>query len=291
MKIAIIVDSTAYLNKEISEHPHVYQVKLSLVFDDGKVFEDSATLEDQKLFYDYMQKSKTLPKSSQPQPGVYYQLVEYLIEQGYQGVIALHLSAGISGTYNLAHSVLKEYEDQIESYVIDSKSSCVVLEALVRYGISLLDQGVSLKEVAQRLTWKSEHTQTYLMVEALDNLVKGGRLSSGLATLGHLLKIRPLLHFNEEGKIVLFEKIRTNRKVYLRWIDLIRESQNLFPQGVQVVMTHALALEECQRMVDLIKQEFDIDHVLVNSIGPVIGTHTGPSSLGLAIIPNDKVED
>ncbi|MGX7109168.1 DegV family protein [Facklamia miroungae] len=286
VKTAIIVDSTAYLNQEIATLPNVFQVDLSIIFDDGKTFKDMANIDEQAQFYKYMEQSKQLPKSSQPHPGEYYKLMDEIVEQGFQSVIAIHLSSSISGTYAMAKSILSEYQDRIEGHAVDSKSSCIVIEGLTRIALKGLEDQKSIQEIVTEITWQANHTQVYFMVEDLDNLVKGGRLNPRLATLGQLLKIRPVLHFNEEGGIVLFEKIRTNKKVYARWIQLIQEAMATYPQGVHVMMTHADTIEEASMVASLIKSELGISCIHTNSIGPVIGTHTGKDCIGLAIIPN-----
>ncbi|MGF3226904.1 DegV family protein [Facklamia sp. P12932] len=286
MKTAIIVDSTAYLNQEIASQSNIFQVDLSVIFDDGTVFKDSSDIDEQTRFYQYMEKSDRLPKSSQPHPGDYYQLMDQIVEEGFQAVIAIHLSSKISGTLALAQSVLTEYQDRIQSYIIDSKSSCIVIEGLARKALKGLEADKELEDIVAELTWQANHTQTYLMVEELESLVKGGRLNAGFATLGQLLKIRPLLHFDEEGNILLFEKIRTNKKVYARWIQLIKEAIESYPQGIQLMMTHANAKDECSVVVELIEKELTISDIEINSIGPVIGTHTGKGCIGLAIMPN-----
>ena len=285
MKTAIIVDSTAYLPEELAQHPDIYQVELSVVFEDGQMMKDSASLEDHIAFYRALQESPSLPKSSQPQPGFYYQTMDLLVDKGYEAIITIHLSAGISGTYQLSRMVLSEYADQIEGYAVNSRSACIVEEVLVRQALHLLECGKEPKEVAQILDWQKDHTDTYMMVEALDNLAKGGRLSSGLALVGSLLKVRPVLRFDEEGKIVLFEKIRTNKKVFQRWIQLIKEKQAAYPKGVMVLITHANNLEDAERIKEMVMEHDHSIPIYIGRVGPVIGTHTGERCLGLAVMP------
>lgn len=286
MKTAIIVDSTAYLSKDLRNHPDFYQVTLSLVFEDGKVFMDTAHEADHRDFFRYLSQSASLPKTSQPQPGTYYQLIDQLIEKGYDSVVAIHLSSGISGTYQTACVIAQDYQGKIDIRVIDARSSCIVIETLARQALDLVEDNFSLDQIVQSLTWLREETITYLMVENLDNLVKGGRVSPSAATVGQLLKIRPVLMFTQEGEIVLYKKIRTNRKVYQHWLDLAHELESKYPQGFKILLTHANAPDEIEELTSMIRNDFpDID-LYINHIGPVIGTHTGEGSVGLALMPN-----
>lgn len=286
MKTAIIVDSTAYLPEELALHPDIYQVDLSVVFEDGQIFKDSASFEEHLAFYQALNAAKTLPKSSQPQPGFYYQTMDHVIEKGYEAVIVIHLSAGISGAYQLSGMVLNEYADKIEGYAINSRSACIVEEALVRRAVQLLESGQSPRAVARELDWQKDHTDTYLMVQHLDNLAKGGRLSNGAALVGSLLKVRPILRFDEEGKIVLFEKIRTNKKVFQRWIQLMKDKQAQYPKGITVLITHANNSEDVERIKAMVWDHDETIPILVGRIGPVIGTHTGEKCLGFAVMPH-----
>ncbi|MBG9981441.1 DegV family protein [Facklamia sp. DSM 111018] len=290
MKTAIIVDSTAYLTEDIRRHPDVYEINLSVLFEDGTYFEDTADGDEQRKFFNLLKRSPHLPTSSQPQPGLYYQLIEDLIAKGYQAFIAIHLSSAISGTFNLAQSLIREFADQIQGWAIDSKASCIVLEVLVRHGIKLLENKVDPTKVVQFLRWQAEHTEIYLMVGELDNLVKGGRLSAGAAAIGQLLKIKPILTFNQIGEIVLLEKIRTNKKVYQRWLQLIAKALDTYPQGVSILVTHANNEVDLEKLVEKITTVYPDLPLYINTIGPVVGTHIGEGSLGMAVMPHVKEE-
>ena len=290
MKTALIVDSTAYLNEDIANHPDVYTIPLSLVFENGTYYQDTSDRSIQLKFYEDLERSTTLPKSSQPQPGKYYELMDTLVSKDYQAVIAIHLSSGISGTYSLGQSIMQEYQDRLECYCVDSKSSCIVMEVLTRLAIESLESGLSPQTVAKQLIWQSQRGQTYLMVELLDNLVKGGRLNAAGALVGQLLKIRPVLYFDEAGKILLFEKVRTNKKVFLRWIELAQAAWEKYPEGVIFMLTHAENEEACDKMKDMLLQAFPDSEVHINRLGPVITTHTGKGCLGFGILPKIQNE-
>ena len=214
----------------------------------------------------------------------YLALLDQLVAAGYDTVYAIHLSSEISGTYQTARMLLSEYEDKLDAYAVDSGSSCMVMEILVKETLGWIDQGLSAEEVGRRLEWSARHSDVYLMVGDLNNLVKGGRLSASSALLGNILQIRPLLHF-EEGKIAVTEKIRTTKKVYRRMVELVAEWQTRYPQGVHVGIGQAGAPEDLKVLDEMMKEAYPGMPLSYTNIGPVIGTHTGDGTKGLGIVP------
>ena len=211
-------------------------------------------------------------------------LLDQLVAAGYDTVYAIHLSSEISGTYQTARMLLSDYEDKLDAYAVDSGSSCMVMEILVKETLGWIDQGLSAEEVGRRLEWSARHSDVYLMVGDLNNLVKGGRLSASSAILGNILQIRPLLHF-EEGKIAVTEKIRTTKKVYRRMVELVAEWQTRYPQGVHVGIGQAGAPEDLKVLDEMMKEAYPGMPLSYTNIGPVIGTHTGDGTKGLGIVP------
>ena len=245
---------------------------------------DTSDLQLLNEFYTRLKSESQLPTTSQPQPGDYLALLDQLVAAGYDTVYAIHLSSEISGTYQTARMLLSEYEDKLAAYAVDSGSSCMVMEILVKETLGWIDQGLSAEEVGRRLEWSARHSDVYLMVGDLNNLVKGGRLSASSAILGNILQIRPLLHF-EEGKIAVTEKIRTTKKVYRRMVELVAEWQTRYPQGVHVGIGQAGAPEDLKVLDEMMKEAYPGMPLSYTNIGPVIGTHTGDGTKGLGIVP------
>ena len=245
---------------------------------------DTSDLQLLNEFYTRLKSENQLPTTSQPQPGDYLALLDQLVAAGYDTVYAIHLSSEISGTYQTARMLLSEYEDKLQAYAVDSGSSCMVMELLVKETLDWLSQGLSAEEVGRRLEWSARHSDVYLMVGDLNNLVKGGRLSASSAILGNILQIRPLLHF-EEGKIAVSEKIRTTKKTYRRMVELVSEWQTRYPQGVHVGIGQAGAPEDLKVLDEMMKEAYPGMPLSYTNIGPVIGTHTGDGTKGLGIVP------
>lgn len=286
MKTALIVDSVGYLPEELSSLPNVFTIDLTVNFSDGTVINDSSEPSELKSFYNRLSKENQLPTTSQPQVGKYYSLLDQLVEEGYQTVYCIHLSAGISGTYQSAVMVTREYQDKIQAFCIDSKGASVTMEGIVRAALQLIEQEEEPSLIADKLTWLANESRIYLMVEDLSSLVKGGRLSATSALLGGVLQIRPLLYFDKEGKIVLFEKIRTNKRVFKRWSELVHEAKAKYPKGVNIAFAHGDVYDEIKQVEMQITSDHPGIHSSISALGPVVGTHTGRGAKGFAIIPN-----
>ncbi|MBK0347959.1 DegV family protein [Aerococcaceae bacterium zg-ZJ1578] len=287
MKTAFIVDSTAGINEQLKAHPDVYEVILTVQFADGEIFKDTTDEESVIAFYEKLQQESTLPKTAQPSPGEYYQLIEHLVEQGYDSVIAIHLSSKLSGTYQTANMILQEYQGKLKTACIDSKGTSVVIENMLEQALHFYEAAeLSFDEIVRQLEWLARESHIYMMIEDLNNLVKGGRLSAANAFLGGLLQIKPLLEFTETGEVALFEKIRTEKRVYRRWADLIQAALEKYPKGIHVRFGHSNALEAAKTAQKMMQELFP--QVISFSIGyltPVVGVHGGSGVQGMAIIP------
>ncbi|SEQ13249.1 EDD domain protein, DegV family [Ignavigranum ruoffiae] len=287
MKLAIIVDSTAGLVPPLSTYPDLFQVNLWINFADGQSMVDSVDGAKNKGFYQRLAQAEELPSTSQPQIGEYYTLMDQIVEEGYDAVIAFHLSGKISGTSASAQLVMQDYADKLKTYVVDSKSASVAVLGMVRQCIALHERGYSFEQLTQAMESLVVRTKVYFMVQDLNNLTKGGRLSATGAMLGNVLKIRPILTFNPAGEMVVHDKIRTTKKVYQEfqtWAeDLVKEC----PEGYDIAIVHTDAYDEATELHQQFEQKFGAEHLL--SIGwasPVLGTHTGKGLVGFGVLPH-----
>lgn len=285
MKTAIIIDSTAYADKELLNHPDIFVLELTTLFNDGTVIEDSSELKVQEQFYEKLQATAELPKTSQPSPGVYVELVEEIIRQGYDQLLCIHLSQTFSGTYQTAKMITNEFSDQIKTHVIDSKGVSLVMTAIVQQAFDMLEKGLPFDEICEKLEWVAKKSTIYLTVSDLDNLVKGGRVNGAIAKLGSALKIRPLLFVDEEGKVCILDKIRTDKKVNRRLAQIAKEDDDKFSNGVMLGFAHAVDEKRLDDTIEIVQESVPHLDYEVGTLGPVIGTHTGTGTVGMATIP------
>ena len=233
MKIAVMTDSTAYISKDIRDRLNIHMVPLSVVFGDSSYREEVDITTAQ--FYEKIKQFPELPKTSQPSIGYITEKLEELARD-YDAVISIHLSSGISGTYQAVMSA-GEMVDDIEVYAYDSEISCAAQAFFVFEAIKMIEANKTPIEIIQRFDDVKKSIRAYFMVDDLTNLQRGGRLSSAQALVGSLLQVKPILHFVDKV-IVPFEKIRTRKKALNRLTSLLEED---IQQGkkLTVVIIHA----------------------------------------------------
>lgn len=287
MKIAYIVDSTASLSDELADRSDVFQVHLSVTFRDGSIFKDTTDEAALKSFYQRLAREKEIPKSSQPQVGEYYEVVDEIISKGYDTVIAIHIGKGISGTYQSAGMVLNEYQEEgkLNYHLIDSNSTSFVIEHLLEQTIEQIEKGISIEETVQKIEKLVEDTQIYLVVDDLDYLVRGGRLGAGSAFIGSLFKIKPIVYFADDGNVKPFDKVRTNSRVVKLWESLIEEAMDKFNGKIKIAIAHGDIAEEAHQIRKKFENMYPGISCRVGYLTPALGVHGGPGSKGLGILP------
>lgn len=285
MKTAIIIDSTAYASESIRNHPDIYELKFTTTFEDGLEFLDTSDPVILEEFYTKLQAAEKLPTTSQPSPGKYIELVENLIEKGYEQLLCIHLSGGLSGAYQTANMITDDYAEEIKVKVVDSKGASVVIQALIVQALEMLELGLELDVIHEKLDWVADNSTIYLTVSDLENLVKGGRLPSSAAKFGNLLKIKPLLCIGKDGKIQFFEGIRTDKRMNQRLAELAQDDFRKYPNGIMVGFAHAMDEERLELTVETVMKNLPVDEQKSSVLGSVIGTHTGVGSIGMGIMP------
>lgn len=276
MKVAVLTDSTAYIPSELRKKYNIHLVYLSVVFDDKSYREevDITTTE----FYEKMRGAKELPTTSQPSVGQILEKYEELADE-YDAVISIHLSSKISGTYQAAVSAGKIVEG-IKVYTYDSEYSCMVQGFYVLEAAQMAQQGKSPEEILARLEDIKQSVKAYFMVDDLTNLQKGGRLSNAQALIGSMLKIKPILHM-VEGEILPFEKIRTRKKAISRIMGMLEEDAQQ-KKISKVVFIHGNDEAAAIELRDQFLKQYPHFDTYISYFGPVIGTHLGEHSLGIA---------
>ena len=173
--------------------------------------------------------------------------------------------------------------------VIDSLCASLGQGLLVDYALRMKDEGKSMEETAQ---WVQDHLQNIchlFTVDDLKYLQRGGRISKTTALLGTMIGIKPVLHVDEEGKLVPLSKVRGRKQSIQALVKYMEEHAGAFlKQNDKVYITHGDCLEEAQYLAQLVKEKFGIAKAMINHIGPVIGSHAGPGALALSFMGESK---
>ena len=276
-KIAIITDSTAYLEKDYVKKHNIQVIPLNLHWDKD-TFKDNVDISADE-FYDRLKVSSTLPTTSQPTYGD-FQVIFKKFAADYDGIVAALMSSGISGTVDSALIAQKTFKD-IPVEVIDTKTTAGGQALIVKAIAAAVESGKSLQEVSALARTISATVCTYFVVDTLKYLHKGGRIGGASRYFGTALSIKPILYLNEEGKIEAFEKVRTKKKAVERLLELAVEKAA--GEKSYVAIYHAQALQEAEAMRDEVQQMLDCYEIGIYKISPVIGTHVGPGALGISV--------
>ncbi|TKC17022.1 DegV family protein [Robertmurraya kyonggiensis] len=274
MKTAVVTDSTAYIPKELRDKLKIHMIPLSVIFGNETYREEIDLHADE--FYEEI-KTKGLPTTSQPTTGEFVTLFEKLAKD-FDAVISIHLSSGISGTYQGAITA-GNLVDGIEVYAYDSEISCMMQGLYAIEAAELASAGKGPEEIIARLDEMKKSMRAYFMVDDLSHLQRGGRLSSAQAIIGSMLQVKPLLHFVDKV-IVPFEKIRTRKKAMKRIADMLEEDAS---SGVayKAVIFQGKREEEAQEWEKELEAKLPNVEFTISYFGPVIASHLGEGAMGL----------
>ena len=280
MKLAVITDSSAYLSAETVQREDLFVLDIPVNID-GEEYVEGINLSAEE-FYQKMAQASELPKTSQPSIAKLDEILTSLKEQGYTHALGLFLSSGISGFYQNIQYMVDDYEGLTIAFP-DTLITSAPLGIMVESVFNWRDQGDDFASIQDKLAIQISRTSAFIMVDDLDHLVKGGRLSNGAAILGNLLSIKPILYFNDQGVIEVYEKVRTEKKATKRLIEIIKEATT--SGQYRVIVIHGNALEKAEELRQhLLESGVGMD-VSLATFGSVIGTHLGAGSIALGYIP------
>lgn len=283
-EFVISADSTVDLPKQFLEEKQVPVVSLSYIID-GATYKDGEGLTS-KEFYDKIREG-AMPTTSQVNPEQARDLFEPILKEG-KDILHIAFTSGLSGTYNscriAAEELSEEYPDR-NIVVIDSLCAASGGGLLLYKALELKEQGKSFDEIS---TWVEEnklHVCHDVTVDDLFHLHRGGRVSKTSAVLGTIIKIKPIIHVNDEGKLIVIGKERGRKKALQTLVERMAEKSQGFDNDI-VMITHGDALEDAEYVKGLIQERFGITNIMINPLGTVIGSHTGPGVISIFYMGN-----
>lgn len=279
MSVKIIADSTCYLPQEYIDKYKVAIVSLNVLLNGNSYRETDLS---NNWFYNEMAKSATIPTSSQPSIEDLYNAVETEIKAG-NDVVGIFLSSDMSGTFstsNLVKNMILENYPDANIKMIDSRSNCMQAGFAVLEAAKAAYENKSLDEVVSIAKNVIENSKFIFVPDTLEYLKKGGRIGGAAALFESLLQIRPILTV-EDGKTTVFTKVRTKKKAIDKIVNTILEQNSKSP--IKGLIVHHINCEsEGQELANRLKSSLGLDNVKIQSIGPIIGLHVGPGSIGVA---------
>ena len=278
MAVRIVTDSTSYIPEVLREEYDIKVVSLNITVN-GKSYEEVNV--DNKKFYEEMDASNEIPTSSQPALDEMIKTFEDILMSG-DDIAAIFISSEMSGTFSSAHlvkdMVLEKYpERRIE--IIDSRTNCMQMGYEVLEAAKTAKEGRSMEEVINSAIHVRENSRFIFAPETLAYLKKGGRIGGAAALVGSILQIKPILTV-EKGVTTVLTKVRTKKKTVNTMVEqVLKDVEGKEIGGITV--HHINCEEEGKALAEAIKEKLNIP-VHVGKIGPVIGLHVGPGSIGIA---------
>jgi len=287
-KKAVLVCSNAGL--DYLDYPNDMVILRSVIhFGTTESYDDFVEL-NAKDFYERIDKNPNdVPKTSYISIGRMQEEFEKLVEKGYKEALIITIAKPLSGLNDALKLQAKNFEDKIKITVFDSKTIAYgqAFQALEAYRL-LNEEGYEMDEVINVLEQIRSNNKIYFAVETLKYLVLNGRLSKLSGTIGTLLKIKPLLSFDEDGRVVTLEKIKTMPRALKRVLELYLEETK--DKNVLTYISHAHNDEAVKYFIEEINKIYPERKVITSYLTPVVGAHTGPKAIGLGYIDLDKVE-
>ncbi|MEJ6949913.1 DegV family protein [Natronospora cellulosivora (SeqCode)] len=276
-KIALITDSTCDLPKDLLDKFSIEVWPLKIIYKDNE-YQDRIDISPKEI-YDRFEEE--IPSTSMPSPAEMQSKFEELKDKGFTHVIAILISSGLSGTYNVC-KMASEGVEGLKIEVIDSKLLSLGLGRLVLYARNLIDEGkLGFEEMVENIKNKTDDVNLNFVVGTLKYLKAGGRIGRVRGTIGELLNIKPIISINEEGVYYTIDKARSRKASLNKLFNNLKEKVK---DGLCYVdVLHANAEEEAQALIDKFKKLSNVKGTFFGEVGPAIAVHAGPGLIGVCV--------
>ena len=284
---AVVADTTSYLPQELLTEHDVRLVSLYVGIEGEQDRESELT--DLYAFYERLRSSDQTVTTSQPSVGDFIAVYEPLLADDRE-IVSIHLSSGISGTYESAmqarERLTAEGKGGERIVVCDSLTGCGGMGLMVLAAASAAEHGASAAQARDRAEAARRDLKIWFAVDTLDYLRRGGRIGAARAWIGTTLKIKPILTLDNE--ITPIERVRTRSRAFERLVDYARQRHEAGADAW--VVQHVQDPENAERLVEACRPIFGNDPVFTSEVGPVIGAHVGPGLLGVGGVPISALE-
>lgn len=280
--IRIVTDSTCEAPVTVLAHPCVTVIPLTVIFGQQELQDGVDITREQ--FWARLPKSEKLPTTSQASPAQFEGPFRNITDAGDEA-IAIVLSAKLSQTYNSA-LIAKDGLPGRPIDVVDSKSVSIGLGLMVQEAAALAEAGASRAEIIAKMMKMRDEVRITFVVETLEYLEKGGRIGKAQAFVGTLLKFKPLLGI-VDGEVMPLTRVRSRAKALETAQELLLAQISARGQKVRIAITHALAEAEARQVGEKLAAQFGTAVPFVTDLGPVLGVHVGPGTIGISVYPGE----
>ncbi|MFZ5923189.1 MAG: DegV family protein [Chloroflexota bacterium] len=279
-KVAVITDSTAYLPPDLREKHNVTVVPQVLIWGD-ETLKDGVDIQPDE-FYTRLKTAKIMPSTSQVSIPDMQNIFTGLLDQDYD-ILGIFISSKFSGTISSAtqaRDALGLGEDKIA--IVDSNSTAMAMGFMAIAAARFAGDGASLSECVALAEKARSHTGVFFVVDTLEFLYRGGRIGGASRFLGSALNLKPILAV-QDGRVEAVERVRTKGKAVDRMLELVKEQVG-DRKPVRMATLHANAAQEAREILERAGQMMEISESVFSEVSPVVGTHAGPGTVGLAFM-------
>lgn len=282
MGIHIITDSASDI--KASERENLTVIPLTITFGETE-YQDGVTL-THKQFYEKLIESDTLPVTSQIPPFLFEEAMKKAVAQG-EDVIAITLSGKLSGTWQSAMIAAENFPDSV--YVVDSENVSIGEHILVEYALRLIDLGLSASEIVEKLNLLKKRIRIVALLDTLEYLKKGGRISGAAALAGSILSIKPVIAI-QNGEVVVLGKARGSKQANNLIVEQIHAAGGIDFSMPYFLGYTGLSMDLIQKYIEdnAALWENETDYLPVDSVGGTIGTYAGPGAIGVAFVAQEN---
>lgn len=288
MKIGITADCSSCL--EYAPFEHNIRITRTAIHFENETLIDGIDITADK-FYQRLETTDFIPTTSAPTWSEIAKHVEEYKKQGYTDVIHFPISFNLSTYGQNWQNIAQEMFEGINFHVFDTRTACIMEGYQAHYAEILANKNYDVQAIFEECAKLRDATNAFFVVDDLKYLAKSGRLSVVAGFIGTLVKIKPILTINTEGKIVPFEKVRTHRRAIERLIELSLESSK-DAKNVIYLVQHANRYEQAAEIAQIIKEKAtNVSRIEISVITPTVGAHIGSGLLGISRIITDDLKE
>lgn len=285
----VTTDTSADLPEQYYQEHQMIVIPLSCILD-GETYVRGAKELSMAEFYAKMREGK-MPTTSQANPEQAKKIFEPLIKEG-KDILHIAFSSGLSGTCGSARIAAEELMEEYPKrkiIVVDSLCASLGQGLLVHKTLEKQKEGLSLEELAAWCEEMKMHIIHSFTVDDLFHLYRGGRLSKAAAVIGTMIQLKPVLHVNNEGKLIPLSKVRSRKKSLQALVAAMEAKQGSFAGKNDVIfISHGDCVEDAEYVKALIEEKFGIHNFIISPVGNVIGAHSGPGTLALFFLGDNR---
>lgn len=283
-KVALLTDSTCDLPKEWIKKHDIKVLPLQIIYKDAE-YQDGVDISIEEI---YANLDTEIPKTSLPSIGSTLSLVDDLKAEGYTDILAVHISGNLSGTVKMVESLREKITAKgLNLYIVDSKNVSMGTGYLVLKAKELLDHGLPLPEIVDKLESFKKEIKVFFVVKTLEFLRKGGRIGLVEGAIGDILNIRPVIGVNPEGVYHTETKVRGFKRAMDKMYEIVKET--IANKPVKIGILHGSLKDEALTLVEKCRTGLETIHedILLDYIGAAICVHSGPEVIGIVVYPEE----